>query len=170
MNLVFFSVRSPNKGFSIPSWLPSLSKPQVPFNLDPPSNQQITVIIHSMKASASPCSLDQVSIISFKRCPFLRSYLAQLISAVWSSGTVPSAWKRACTVLVRKKGVASDLSSFRPINLESVPLKILTSSLRNSIFKLLAKNNLIEHAIQKGFSPKLSGTFEQTTQMAEVIN
>ena len=123
-----------------------------------------------MKASASPCPLDQVSIISFKRCPYLRSYLTQLISSVWSSGTVPSAWKKACTVLVHKKGDTKDRSNFRPITLESVPLKVFTSCLRNSIFKFLAENNLIDHDIQKGFSPKLSGTLEHTAQMAHIIN
>ena len=123
-----------------------------------------------MKASASPCPLDRVSIISCKRCPYLRSYLTQLISSVWSSGTVLSAWKKACTVLVHKKGDTEDPSNFRPITLESVPLKIFTSCLRNSIFKFLAENILIEHDIQKGFSPKLSGTLEHRAQMAHIIN
>ena len=123
-----------------------------------------------MKASASPCPLDQASIISFKCCPYLHSYLIQLISAVWSSGSVPSAWKRAYTVLVHNRVITNDPSNFRPIAPESVPFKVFTSSLRNSIFKFLAENNFIEHAIQKGFSPKLSGTLEHTAQMAEVIN
>ena len=71
---------------------------------------------------------------------------------------------------MHKKGVTGDPSNFRPITLESVPLKIFTSSLRNAIFKFLAQNSFIEHAIQKGFSPKLSGTLEHTAQMVEVIN
>ena len=145
----YFSVMSPSRIFSIFSWIPSLATPQVPFNLHPPSYQQITRISCSMKASASPCPLDQASIISFKSCPYLRFYLTQLISAVWSSGSVPSAWKRACTVLVHKKGVTNDPSNFLPITLESVPLKVFTSSLRNSIFKFHAENKFIEHAIQK---------------------
>ena len=32
----YLSVRSPSKSFSIPSWIPSLATPQVPFNLDTP--------------------------------------------------------------------------------------------------------------------------------------
>ena len=123
-----------------------------------------------MKASASPCPLDQVSIISFKRCPYLRSYLTDLIRCAWFSRVVPSAWKRACTVLVHKKGATDDPSHFRPITLESVPLKIFTSCLRNSIFKFLTENNFIETAIQKGFYPKISGTLEHTAQMGHVIN
>ena len=59
---------------------------------------------------------------------------------------------------------------FRPITLETVPLKIFTSCLRNSIFKFLADNKYIEQSIQKEFSPKLSETLEHTSQMANIVN
>ena len=93
-----------------------------------------------------------------------------LIRRSWYSGVAPSAWKRACIVLVDKKGAADDTSSFRPITLESVAVKTFTSSLRNSIFKFLTENNFIETAIQKGFYPKISGTLEHTAQIGHVIN
>ena len=165
-----FSTTSPRQRFVIPSWIPSLSSLHLPFNIDPPSYQQVTTIIRNMKASASPCLLDQVSIISFKRCPYLRSYLTDLKRRGLSSGVVPSACKGACTVLVHKKGGTDDPSNSRPITLESVPLKIFTSCLRNSIFKFLTENNFIETAIQKGFYPKILGTVEHTVQMGHVIN
>ena len=38
------------------------------------------------------------------------------------------------------------------------------------MFTFLLGNNLIEHKIQKGFTPKVSGTFEHTAQMAHIIN
>ena len=63
---------NPNKMFRIPNWIPALSDPQVQFDLDPPSYQQITTTIRRMKASGSPCPLDQISILCFKRCPYLR--------------------------------------------------------------------------------------------------
>ena len=78
--------------------------------------------------------------------------------------------EKACTVLVHKKGDPSDPSNFRPITLESVPLKIFTSCVRDSMFACLKANGYIEHQIQKGFLPKLTGTFEHTAQMASVIN
>ena len=56
-----------------------------------------------MKTSGSPSPLDQISIICFKRCPYLRTYLTELIQAVWLSGTVPDEWKKACTILIHKK-------------------------------------------------------------------
>ena len=68
-----------------------------------------------MKESGSPCPLDQLPIICFKRCPFLRSYLSEIIRTAWSTGSVPSEWKRACTILIRKKENANDPVNFRPI-------------------------------------------------------
>ena len=80
----------PNKLFSFPNWIPVLSDPEFQFDLNPPSRQQVTNIIRRMKASGSPCPLDQLPIICFKRCPFLQTYLSNLICAVGLSGTIPS--------------------------------------------------------------------------------
>ena len=123
-----------------------------------------------MRSAASPCPLDQISIICFKRCPYLRSYVTDIIHSIWKSHTVPLTWKKACTILIHKKGDTDVPSNFRPITLQSVPLKIFTSCLQNAIFKFLSENNYIEHEIQKGFTPKVSGTLEHTTQMSSIIN
>ena len=71
-----------------------------------------------MKTSGSPCPLDQLSIICFKRCPLLRSYLTELFRAVWLSGTIPDEWKKACTILIHKKDDTNSPSNFRPITLD----------------------------------------------------
>ena len=148
----------------------ALSDTEVQFDLDPPSYQQVTNIIRRTKASGSPYPLDQLSILRFKRCPFLRTYLTDLIRAVWLSGTIPSEWKKACTILIHKKGHTNTPYTFRPITLETIPLKVFTSCLRNAMYSFLTVNNFIEHNIQKGFTPNMSGTFEHTAQMANIIN
>ena len=148
---------NPTKVFNLPSWIPTLSDPVIPFNLEPPTYQQISNVIRKMKASGSPCPLDQLSIICFKRCP--RTYLSEIISTAWSTGSV-----------IHKKENANDPADFRPITLQSVPLKVFTSCLRNAIFNFLSANNYIEQEIQKRFTPGLSGTFEHAAQMADIIN
>ena len=75
-----------------------------------------------MKTSGSPCPLDQIYIICFKRCPYLRSYLTELIQAVWLSGNIPEEWKKACTILIHKKDNSDSPSNFRPITLQTIPL------------------------------------------------
>ena len=164
----FFRCRNPLKSFSIPNWIPRLAQPSIPYDLSPPSYQQITKVIRRMKASGSPCPLDKISIIPFKSCPYLRPYLTELFRAIWQSGDTPLEWKKACSILIHKKGDTSDPANFRPITLESVPLKIFTSCLRDSIYTFLQANGFIEHRIQKGFLPKLSGTFEHTAQISSL--
>ena len=149
------SSMNPNKVFHIPSWIPKLSDPTVNFHVEPPTYRQVTNIIRRLKASGSPCPLDQLSIICFKRCPFLRTYLTEIIRCVWSSKSVPVEWKKACSILIHKKGDTHDPSNFRPITLETVRLKVFTSCLRNSMLFFLKANNFIEHNIQKGFTPNL---------------
>ena len=118
---------NPTKVFNLPGWIPSLSDPEIPFNLEPPTYEQITNVIRKIKASGSPCPLDQISIICFKRCPALRTFLTEIIRTAWQSGSVPKEWKKACTILIHKKGNTDDPANFRPITLQSVPLKVFTS-------------------------------------------
>ena len=159
-----------SKSFKIPDWIPSHAQPSIPYDLRPPSYHQITKVVRRMKASGSPCPLGKVSIIPFKRCPYLRSYLTELFRIIWKSVNTPRAWKKACTILINKKGDPSDPANFRPITLETIPLKIFTSCMRDSMYAFLQRNGYIEHNIQKAFPPRLFGTFEYTAQLANVIN
>ena len=147
---IFFSSLNTTKNFQIPDWIPSLPLPTSPFDLSPPSYKQITKVVRRIKASGSPCPLVQLSIIPFKRCPYLRSYLTEVFRTVSQSGEIPNEWKKACTVLIHKKGDQSDPANFRPITLESTPLKIFTSCMRDSMFAFLSTNGYTEHRIQKG--------------------
>ena len=132
----FFPARHPLKCFKIPSWIPFLPQPSVPYNMSPPTYQQITKVVRRMKASGSPCPLNKISIIPFKRCPYLRTYLTEVFSLPWKSGEIPDDLKQACTVLIHKKGDISHPSNFRPTTLESVALKIFTSCIRDFLFFL----------------------------------
>ena len=123
-----------------------------------------------MKASGSPCPLDQISIIVFKRCPYLRSYLQLVFKKISSSGQIRSMWKKAVTILIHKKGEQNDAQNFRPITLGTVPLKIYTSFPRNRMYSFLNKNGYIESTIQKGFTLGMAGTFEHTSHMSYLIN
>ena len=150
-----------NKIFNIPSWIPKFNAPTLPFILDPPTYNEITNVIRKSI---------QIFVISLKRCPYLRTYLTEIIQTSWFSGAVPSEWKIACTILIHKKDETDHPANFRPITLESVPLKVFTSCLRNKIFAFLSENNYIEHNIQKGFTPKVSGSIEHAAHMAHIIN
>ena len=115
----FFRSISPLISFQIPDWIPSLAQPSIPYDVTPPSYHQITKVVRRIKASGSPYPLDKISIIPFKHCPYLRSYLTELFRIIWKSGKAPHVWKRACTILIHKKGDPSDPSNFRPSTLDS---------------------------------------------------
>ena len=123
-----------------------------------------------MKASGSPCPLDQISIIVFKKCPYLRPLIHAVITKVLITNQIPETWKRAVTILVYKEGDEPEPQNLRPITLETVPLKIFLSFPRNRIYEFLKDNNYIESEIQKGFVPKMSGTFEHTYHLTHLIS
>ena len=151
--------------FSIPDWIPQLRQPTVQCDLSPPTYKEICKIIKQMKGSSSPCPIDQVSIICFKRCPYLRSYIPAVCSNVLASQHIPSPWRRATTILLHKQGDTDDPANFRPITLQPTTLKIFTSFLRMRTFTFLVNNGYSECHIQKGFIPGLSGTFEHIASM-----
>ena len=123
-----------------------------------------------MKASGSPCPLNQISIIYFKKCPFLQTYLRAICQEIWATKEILSIWCKATTILIYKKGDTNDPSNFRPITLEPVALKVLTSLIRERIYSFLASNNYIETEIQKGFVPGMSGTYEHIANLSYLIN
>ena len=51
------------------------------------------------------------------------------------------------TILIHKKDPTDDPGNFRPITLESVPLKIFTSAMRNRTYEFLLKNEYVESSV-----------------------
>ena len=125
--------------FSIPSWIPRFKEPNQAFDQSPPTYRENSKIIHKMKASGSPCPLEQSPIIVFKKSPYLRSYLTMIISKIWTAGEIPIIWKKAASILIR-----------------------------NKMFHFLRTNGFIER-IQKGFVPGISGNYEHTAHLAYFI-
>ena len=123
-----------------------------------------------MKASSSPCPFDQISVLVLKKCPIVRTYVLKLLEHCWEKSLIPEFWKNGLTVLAYKKGLADDPANFRPITLEPVIAKVLTSLIRNRTYAFLCKNQYIETNIQKGFWTAISGTIEHTELMSHLIN
>ena len=106
------------------------------FNLDPPSYREVTNVIMRTKSRASPCALDQISVIPLKKCPYLGTFLWRIISSAWTRTEFAKAMKQGITILAYKKGFGTDPANFRPITLQSshpsseidfITLKISTS-------------------------------------------
>ena len=93
----------PLRSYVIPEWIPKFSRPTIDFHREPPSYQETAKTIRKMKASGTPCPLDQVSVICLKRCPYLRTYLTAIVVEIWKSGHIPVTWKKAVSILIHKK-------------------------------------------------------------------
>ena len=88
----------------------------------------------------------------------------------WQTHSVPRTWKHGFTVLIYKKGVSSNPANFRPITLEPVYLKMLSSIVRHRLYSFLVKINYIESEIQKGFWDNIPETIENTEILTYMIN
>ena len=119
----------PLRSYVIPEWIPKFSRPTIDFRREPPSYQEIAKIIRKMKASGSPCPLDQVSVICLKRCPYLRTYLTAIVVEIWKSGHMPVTWKKAVSILIHKKGDSDKPENFAPLLWNPFYLKFSLSSL-----------------------------------------
>ena len=149
----------------------TLNEPSYNFNLDPPSYRELTKVIMKMKSGTSPCPLDQISVILFKKCPHLRTFLWRIISSAWTRAEFPKAWKQGITILVYKKGSDTDPANFRPTTLQLVMSKIFTSIIRNRLYNFVAENKYIKNNVQKRFCDDISGCYEHTEVLINhVIN
>ena len=63
-----------NNDFRIPTWIKTLNEPSYNFNLDPLSYREFTKVIMKMKCGASLCPLNQISVIPFRKFPYLRTF------------------------------------------------------------------------------------------------
>ena len=91
--------------------------PKKSFNFQPPSYRDISKIISKMKAGAAVCPLDQVSVLTLKKCRYLKTHLTCLIQKLWKGQNIPSVWKKAITILIFKIDDPSNPKNFRPITL-----------------------------------------------------
>ena len=103
-----------------------------------------------------------------KKCPYLRTYLWRIISALWTRGDFPTLWKRGITVLAYKNDSNKGPSNFRLITLQPVLSKVFTSILRNRIYDFSYKNKCIESNLQKGFWDDISGCIEHIETLTHI--
>ena len=68
---------------------------------------------------------------------------------------IPSDWKQANITPLYKKGSHADVTNYRPINLTSIPGKVMESLIRDSVVNHLEDNNVIletQHGFRRGKS------------------
>ena len=120
-------MKNQHKRFASPSWMKEFENPTTDFNMQAPTYAEITKVIMKMKLSASPCRLDQISVIAFKKCPALRLRLTNILQTASTAKTFLDVWKSEITVLAYKKGDAVNPENFRSITVQPVLSKVFLS-------------------------------------------
>ena len=88
-----------------------------------------------------------------------------LFTKSMSEGTLPDEWKATNIAPIYKKGPRNCAANYRPINLASVPAKIMESIIKDAVLDHLRSNDLIRSS-QHGFLPGRSCT----TNLVEYLN
>jgi hypothetical protein len=156
--------------FIIPRWIPKLDPPRIEYDDVPPTYKEIATAVNRCRASASPCPIDNLSVIILKRCPILRTLLHLIIMECWKQRRIPRCWKRSATILIYKKGDTSDPANFRPITLQPVFYKILAIVMKKRMYEFLSNNHYLDKTRQKGFWPKVDGVGEHTETLTRIMN
>ena len=132
-----------------PEWMTRLQSPHSEFDISPLRYDEVAGAVKRMRSGASPCPFDHVSVLILKNCPIIRTQLHKILQYCWETHSVTKTWKHGFTVLIYMKGESSNPANFRPITLEPVCLKILSSIVRRRLYSFLVKNNYIESEIHK---------------------
>ncbi|KAK3918528.1 Retrovirus-related Pol polyprotein from type-2 retrotransposable element R2DM, partial [Frankliniella fusca] len=102
-------------------------------------------------ANTAP-GLDGVPYASLKRKDAGCHILSEVFRLCMQYKRIPASWKKAKTILIYKKGDASDLSNWRPIALSSCLYKLYTSVLADRLSAWGLRTGALS-SIQKGFVP-----------------
>lgn len=84
-------------------------------------------------------------------------YLQNMFNVFLSQETIPDDWCNSLIKLMYKKGNTNDPNNYRPIALENTCLKIFSFLLKNRLYNLVEKHNLLPEE-QCGFREKRSCT------------
>ena len=128
--------------------------PDPPVSIDEPSLAETRKALGQLKGGKAPgvCGV-YAEMLKAGGEAALR-WLHTLICSVWSTGVIPTDWKRGLVVPIWKgKGDVRECSNYRGVTLLSVPGKVFARVLLNRIRQQLLDHQRPE---QSGFTPKRS--------------
>jgi hypothetical protein len=126
------------------------------------SPEEVNKILGSLELGKAH-GVDGVSVRLLKEtAESLKRPLSKLINVSFSSGKVPTTWKRANVSPVHKKDCRSTVGNYRPISLLSTLAKVQERIVYRKLYTFLSTNGLL--------TPKNSGFKEKDSAMCQLIN
>ena len=125
-----------------------------PINCDPPTIEETRKAVGRLKDGKAPgvCGIHAELLKAGGEATLL--WLHTLMCSVWSTGVIPTDWKRGLVVPIWKgKGDTRECNNYRGVTLLSVPGKVFARILLDRIRQQLLTHQRPE---QSGFTPKRS--------------
>ena len=156
--------------FTKPEWLNQNIGITEAINTEIPTYGEVATAINKMRNRSAPSPFDQVNVIMLKKCPILKTAVHAVIKECFRQSIIPICWKRALTILIYKKGDSTDPGNFRPITLQPVMYKVLSSVVRNRLYSFMTKNHILDTSTQKGFIQHCDGVTEHTEMLSYILS
>jgi len=122
-----------------------------------------------LKTFSSP-GPDGLHPLVLKSCAsILKVPLSLIYDKSMATGRLPSDWRLTNITPIFKSGKKNEPSNYRPINLCSIPCKIMESIIKDEMIQHLTMNELVDPS-QHGFLPGKSCTTNLLTYLDEVTS
>ena len=118
--------------------------------------------MHRARAASSP-GPNGVPYRLYESAPDVLRFLWKLMRVVWQKKEIPTSWRRARGILIRKEKDSSEIGQFRQISLLNVEGKIFFGVVAHRRAGYLQRNNLIDTSIQKAGISGFSGCVEHAS-------
>uniref|UniRef100_A0A914Z1M2 Reverse transcriptase domain-containing protein n=1 Tax=Panagrolaimus superbus TaxID=310955 RepID=A0A914Z1M2_9BILA len=119
------------------------------------------------KCTNSAPGPDSITYATIKKYDPSASILTAVFNAVKRLKHIPQAWNTSSTILIFKKGDASDIKNWRPIALSNTLSKLYASTIAKRIQSWAIRNKVISSS-QKGFMP-FEGCLEHSFEIQTII-
>jgi hypothetical protein len=143
--------------------------PTVPFNIEPPTNEEWAALLYRKRVRSSP-GLNGIPYRLYKGCPKIFSILVSIYNRIWQlHKAIPSQWRFARTIMLAKTETLDDPSKFRPISVTNSESRLFWSLSEKRTTQYFVTNNYHKPHEQKGFIPNISGCLEHSELCAWML-
>lgn len=122
------------------------------FILEPTNEDEVSQLIQSLKSDSANGPDDIPAKLLKHISPLILKPLTHLINVCFRTGTFPSIFKTAYTIVIFKEGDKTNPGNYRPISLISQLSKILEKSLKSRLLSFLESTKHFSNR-QYGFRP-----------------
>lgn len=160
-------IKTPNERLQINSIINPLDLDQNSINLPTTINEIEQTLNKCISKSPGSDGIPYSFLHNLR--PKSKDQLLRIYNKIWSTGNIPSEWKRGTIIPLPKPGKNKNTTEgYRPINLLNTMAKVLEKTINNRLIWFLEKNKIIEKE-QSGFRRSRSTMNNLTTLHSKIV-